>query len=121
MSRFLIVGTQRVPFLKKLAVAEAALNGDFDVLPEHNRKHALEFHAGNKLAIGFRRLFRSSDKWLLHPALSPALYQDRLEAHLDGILEKPTLRMSERPWILPRRCAESGQNTGWTRVWPDCG
>lgn len=46
-----------------------------------------------KNSLGFRRLFRSSDKWWLHPSLSPALWIDRLEAHLKWLARHSELRV----------------------------
>lgn len=85
--------TQRVPFLQKIDIAKAALDARFDVLPAHHRKHALESMDGATQVIGFRRLFRSSDKWILHPALSPALVLDRLDAHLKWLENSPDIRI----------------------------
>lgn len=85
--------TQRVPFWKKIQIAEKALDGNFTVLDEHNRKHMQSiFHHGITL-IGFRRLFRSSNKWRVHPRHSPALWIDRLEGHVEWIKSQPSLNV----------------------------
>ncbi|MFU8814053.1 MAG: sulfotransferase [Pseudomonadales bacterium] len=104
---FLIVGTQRtgssaiaeqiglhpeitcgwestnhlLPF-SKLRVAEQIFSGDFRNLDAKERAYLEGIHHDGKKAIGFRRLFRSSAKWLVSPAWAPALWVDRLEAHL---------------------------------------
>lgn len=59
-----------------------------------------------KSVIGFRRLFRSSDKWILHPRCAPALWVDRLEAHLRWIRTRPHVHVVH----IVRR-----NNLGWLR------
>lgn len=104
MKRFLIVGTQRTgssavaeslglhPNVtcgwewtlqtsrrKKFNAAENALSGDFSWLSRDDQEHMKEVHTQTKTWIGFRWLFSSSAKWILHPRFSPALWIDRLE------------------------------------------
>jgi hypothetical protein len=59
-----------------------------------------------KTILGFRCLFRSSNKWLIHPRLAPAIWIDRLEAHLAWIASRPELQIIH----LVRR-----DNLGWLR------
>ena len=116
MKNFLIVGTQRtgssvltesigfhtlvacgwewtlhVPRSQKLKVAERALAGDFSVLSQPDRAHMAEVWNIKKTWLGFRRLFCASDKWLIHPRFSPALWSDRLEDHLHWLAERPDI------------------------------
>jgi LPS sulfotransferase NodH len=118
MRKFLIVGTQRTgssalaeavglhpqiacgwewtsrttPW-NKLKVAERALGGDFTDLRQKARAHIEAELTDSKTVLGFRRLFRSSSKWLLHPRHSPALWSDRLEGHLRWLAQRPEIHI----------------------------
>jgi LPS sulfotransferase NodH len=74
--------TLRVPWYSKISVAERALRGDFSVLAPKDRERIQEYFCEDSAWLGFKLLFRSSDKWLLHPRFSPVLWLDRLEEHL---------------------------------------
>lgn len=117
INRFIIVGTQRtgssafaislskhpdiftgwewmldIPIWEKLAIAQQGLALNFENLVEADRKHvAAEYH-GQPL-VGFRWLFRSSAKWLLHPRFSPALFIDRLELFIDWARREDNLKV----------------------------
>lgn len=110
MKNFLILGTQRTgsqalysalnlhpevvcggewtfqcsPF-NKIKHAEQALSGDFQKLlvdrPDLQERYSLSSLGGANW-LGFKILFRSSAKWLGHPALAPALWVDRFKGHL---------------------------------------
>ena len=110
MKNFLIVGTQRTgssalaellglhpqitcgwestrsvhPF-RKIKVAQELFSGKFGSLRKEEIDYLSSLHNANKTALGFRRLFSSSDKWLVHPKFAPVLYKDRLEAHLNWL------------------------------------
>ena len=77
--------TNRVNPTKKLRVAEQVFRGDFHALNPKERCYLETEHDGCKRAIGFRRLFRASDKWLCKPSFAPALWIDRLEAHISWL------------------------------------
>lgn len=110
MNNFLVVGTQRTGssaiaeslgfhskivcgwewtqdtlWHKKLAVADLAFSGDFRNLDKNNREHMNREFDPQAKWLGFRRLFRASNKWILHPRFAPALWVDRLEAHLQWL------------------------------------
>ena len=70
-----------LPF-RKLQVAAEIFGGDFHNLPAKEQAYLQTVHHSGKRAIGFRRLFRSSAKWLIRPEWAPALMVDRLEGHL---------------------------------------
>lgn len=74
--------TQWIPRNRKLLAAEKALAGDFTYLPEKSQMFMRQVYNSTTKWLGFRRLFRASDKWLFHPKMSPALWVDRLEDHL---------------------------------------
>jgi len=85
--------TQHVSPLRKFPVTERALRGDLSVLDRRQRKrigHTLR--AGTEW-LGFKILFRSSDKWLVHPRYAPALWMDRLEAYLRWLARRPSVRV----------------------------
>lgn len=113
MKNFLIVGTQRTgssalaellglhpqitcawestravhPF-QKIVVAEEVFSGNFSNLRKKEKEYLSDLHNTNKTALGFRRLFNSSDKWIIHPRYAPALFKDRLEAHLSWLANR---------------------------------
>ena len=70
---------------KKISAAQRFLTGDFSRLDPEEQSFLSEAQNQNYKALGFRRLFRSSNKWLVHPKYSPAIYFDRLEAHIDWL------------------------------------
>jgi hypothetical protein len=85
--------THRVPPWRQIGVAKAALAGDFSGLLPRHRDQLTPSRIEGKNIIGFKRLFRSSDKWLVHPRLSPALLLDRLGAHIRWLRHEPAIRI----------------------------
>lgn len=111
--------TLRTPPAQAIRVAEAALNGDFSVLAADERAHMLDVYSDRTCALGFRRLFRASDKWLIHPRLSPALWIDRIEAHIAWLRRRPDIRVihivreDNLAWFRSRKIArKSGIHFG---------
>src|SRR5687767_14704586 len=117
-AKFVIVGTQRtgssalaesiglhpriacgwewtlyIPPHRKISTARKALDRDFSGLSEKHQNQVQAHLKNNKQVIGYKRLFRSSDKWLFHPRYAPALLIDRLEAHLDWWRSDPTIHI----------------------------
>lgn len=74
--------TQLAPRRSKIRLAERALAGDFLELAPDERSHMQKVFTPPRDWLGFRRLFRSSNKWMFHPRYAPALWQDRLEDHV---------------------------------------
>jgi len=85
--------THRLPPWRNISVAQAALHGDFSGLLPKNRQQVAENLSDQKSVIGFKRLFRSSNKWLLSPKFAPALAVDRLEAHIRWLRSDPAIRV----------------------------
>ena len=85
--------TLRVARNQKILAAEKALAGDFSLLPEMERAYMNKILRPENTWLGFRRLFGSSDKWLLHPKFAPALWFDRLESHLDWLRSRPDIHI----------------------------
>ncbi len=83
--------TATIPWWNKIKVARSGLRGDFACLPKDNCTHMQSICGEHTEWVGFRALFRSSDKWLLHPRLCPPLWIDRLEQHLRWIASEPDL------------------------------
>jgi len=83
--------TQRVLPHRKISYAKIALAGDFSVLDASNRSHLAQIYDAGKQWLGFRRLFRSSGIWVVHPRLAPALWIDRLDAHLRWLNRNPQI------------------------------
>ena len=116
-SKFLIVGTQRtgsqalfnalnlhpdvvcggewtqyVPWYAKVKVADRALKGDFADLIARRPKDQKRFAAAygeHTQWLGFKILFRSSDKWIVHPRFAPGLLVDRPSGHLAWLRSQP--------------------------------
>jgi hypothetical protein len=74
--------TQHIAWYKKRLVAQRALGGDFTVLSPRNRERISKVFHEHTQWLGFKLLFRASDKWLLHPRFAPSLWADRLEGYL---------------------------------------
>jgi hypothetical protein len=74
--------TNRINALCKLAVAERFFAEDFRAVRPKERNYLERVHHPGKGALGFRRLFRASPRWVVSPAYAPALWLDRLEAHI---------------------------------------
>lgn len=111
--------TLRTPPWRALSIAERALGGDFGVLSPQDQIHMAAQYSTGTAALGFRRLFRASDKWLVHPRLSPALWLDRLEAHIAWLDRRPQLRIihivreDNLAWFRSRKIArKSGIHFG---------
>lgn len=88
--------TQGVAAYRKIAVAKAALAGDVSEVEGHRPIDEMQRVRDQKAYagwFGFKILFRSSDKWLVHPRLAPALFADRLEAHLRWLATAPDVRV----------------------------
>lgn len=85
--------TQHAPKFQKILAAELALSGDFSNLSAREQAYMKEVYSTNKVWLGYRRLFRSSNKWLLHPKLSPALWVDRLEAHIKWLRRRADIHI----------------------------
>jgi len=50
-------------------------------------------HNANKSWLGFRWLFSSSCKWIIHPRFSPALWFDRLEDFIFWAVQRPEIHI----------------------------
>lgn len=85
--------TQRVPVLRKLAFTASVLAGDFSGLTAAQRSRIEpRFNAGTRW-LGFKVLFRSSNKWFGHPRLAPALWLDRLEGFRGWLAARPAIHV----------------------------
>jgi len=146
---FIIVGTQRIgssaigeligqhpdcvyggewtqwgnPF-NKIGIAEMALAGDFSRLNDRYRIPMERDFGPTHRWLGFKRLFRSSNKWWIHPSLSPALWVDRFEAHLQWFKSRPDIhflhivRRNNLEWIKSKKLREiTGTPRG--QMYPD--
>lgn len=114
MKNFLIVGTQRTgstviaesiryhprivsggewtkpaPVHRKLSITKRVFAADLSVLPQRQRDHVAGIMNARIEWFGFRVLFRSSDKWLVHPGLASAIWLDRLEGHIKWLRRRP--------------------------------
>lgn len=85
--------TQNIPWYKKIRVARQALRGNFTGLTARNQNLIRKVFHEQTRWLGFKMLFRSSDKWLLHPRFAPALQLDQLEPCLKWIGEQPNMHV----------------------------
>jgi len=85
--------TQRISAPKKIKVMAQALQGNFSSLNPPHRKFLQSAFYEDIRWLGFKRLFRSSDKWVLHPKYSPALWIDRFNTHLYWFANRPSIRI----------------------------
>jgi LPS sulfotransferase NodH len=104
--------TQQMLPWRTLKSADRILSGDSTVLlPKHHGQ--MEAMVGpSTVALGFKRLFRASDKWLLTPALGPLLV-DRLEAHIRWVQARPHIRIihivreNDLAWLKSKALADA--------------
>ena len=88
--------THHVSYTQKLRAAEKALRGDLTALTNSrpkDRRIVSERLSASTRWLGFKILFRSSDKWLGHPRWAPALLLDRLEAHIAWLKSRPDVHV----------------------------
>jgi LPS sulfotransferase NodH len=83
--------TQEIAPHRKLSVARRGLNGDFSTLGERSRQLILAEYGSGTRWLGFKWLFRSSNKWLIHPRFAPALWVDRIDAARRWIASCPDI------------------------------
>ena len=81
---------------QKIKKAEQALAGEFQQLLVG--RSGLQARYSDALTpetrwLGFKILFRSSAKWLGHPALAPALWVDRFHGHLQWLRGRPDIHI----------------------------
>jgi hypothetical protein len=85
--------TQFTLWHNKISVADEALNGNFNVLKQKHKEHMINQKVDSAEWIGYRRLFRSSDKWIIHPKYAPALIIDRLVDHKNWLKKNPDIHV----------------------------
>ena len=83
----------KTPCAKKINTTERLLNGDFSGLPPGRQDMISQRITDDTQWLGFKILFRSSDKWIIHPALSPALWLDRLSDFISWISERSDIHV----------------------------
>jgi len=111
--------TQHIRFRHKLKVMEDALMGDFSSLALREKQQMLMQMSDHITHIGFRRLFRSSDKWRFQPQYCMAFLLDRLAAHRRWLAEHPdvfvihVIRQKNVDWLASKALAkQSGMYFG---------
>lgn len=107
--------TQRVPAHRKFQVTEKALAGEFLALTEAQRKRIEPVFGPSTRWLGFKLLFRSSDKWFIHPRFAPALWLDRFGSYLRWIAARPSLhvihivRNDSMDWLKSKYLADTSR------------
>lgn len=140
MNKFIIIGTQRtgssalaegiglhpnvvcgwewtlncVPW-RAIQIAEQGLNGKFESLREIDRRHMNESAIGPRTRLGFRKLFRSSNKWIIAPQFAPALLYDGLLSHIEWLRRRPEIKIihivreNNLEWLKSKALAHSSK------------
>ncbi len=85
--------SQRAAPWNQIKLAKLGLKGNFSSLEERHQKHMQRSATAQCRWLGFRRLFRASDKWVIHPRFSPALLIDRLDAHINWLVRHPDIHI----------------------------
>lgn len=75
--------TNRISWPNKVVVGKRALDGNFRDLAPDQKQHMASVFNNEKQYLGYRRLFRASNKWVAHPKYSIALFIDQFKSHLD--------------------------------------
>lgn len=76
------MGPMEIP---KVSVA-SLFEQNFEFLDDKNRRYAEQLMKKELTCLGYRRLFRSTSKWLVKPSLSPVHFIERLGWHLEWII-----------------------------------
>lgn len=71
--------TVQVPWYRKIKVAQRILAGDVSVFSPKGREQIEKLYQHQARWLGFKLLFRASDKWFIHPRFAPAIWLDQLE------------------------------------------
>lgn len=74
--------THRTPTIKKIKTAKMLLAANFELLEGFHKEYVQKKDTLNIHWVGFKILFSSSDKWIVHPKSSIALWIDQLNGHL---------------------------------------
>jgi len=98
--------THRIAWYRRFEVAEQFFKGDIHALEKRERAHMQAVYGPDVRCLGFRRLFRASNKWIIHPSVSPALWIDRMSAHRRWLAKHPEVHV-----IHIVRC----DNVAWLR------
>ena len=111
--------TLRAKYTKKVSTAKHALKGDFSVLNAKNRDYINSQLTPNTEWLGYRQLFRSSNKWLINPRFSPTLFIDRLYDFTRWLSREPNLhiihiiRKDNLAWLASKSISSyTGKFTG---------
>jgi hypothetical protein len=105
---------QEIPWHLKLKVAQQALRGEFDEVVARrpqDRERLANGYSPSLQWLGFKMLFRSSARWLVHPRFAPALLLDRMEASMDFIAARQELsvihivRRNTLDWLKSKHLA----------------
>lgn len=105
--------TETIRRSQKVQAMASALRGDFQGLPEDERKHIHSLISDTTQWLGFRRLFGASNKWLIHPRYSAKLWWDRFETHLKWFSQHPHIRLvhiirnNNMSWLKSKYMAKS--------------
>jgi hypothetical protein len=78
---------------RKLGVAQRALAGDLSDLGPREKERVEKLLHQRSRWLGFKLLFRASDKWLVHPRFSPELWLDQLESFRRWLAHQPEIRI----------------------------
>lgn len=106
---------KKMPYSLASSTKSALLEHEFSVLDPHNRMHSEKIFNENLSCFGFRRLFRSSSKWLFSPKLSIVSEYERLRWHMDWFVENNIfvihiVRNNNMSWLKSKAIAKKTKN-----------
>lgn len=117
--------TQRVHPHRKLAFTARALAGDFSELTAGQRSRIEPKFGENTRWLGFKVLFRSSDKWVISPRFAPALWMDRLGGFRKWLAARPQVhvihivRRDSLDWLKSKYLADKSRAYAAGRSYPE--
>lgn len=117
--------TQRVPAHRKLAFTARALSGDFSELTEGQRSRIAPKFGEHTRWLGFKVLFRSSDKWAISPRFAPALWLDRIGGFRRWLAGRPQIhvihivRRDPVDWLKSKYLADKSHAYAAGRSYPE--
>lgn len=77
--------TNNTSMIKKIDTAQRLLSSNFELLQGFHKEYVQKKDDQIIRWVGFKILFSSSDKWIVHPKYGVALWIDRLNGHLQWL------------------------------------
>jgi LPS sulfotransferase NodH len=85
--------TQKIPRGKKIKIAKEILSGNFTSFKGFDKNYVEKKNKNEIKWIGFKILFSSSNKWVIHPKFSIPLWADHFNEHLKWFKRNPDVHI----------------------------